>query len=156
MRILWAQNTIHLQAALFPKFQVLSHLRDALPSHSFQAIRSLEISCLHGIYHREQTLDKEWFGNWNGIWDNVKLMEGLLDLQVWLKLDQDVTTEQEARLFKPLMELKIRNFILEVTWPASEDSEALLLGAPFSLVRNNDPIPGKPEFGTEIVNGRPL
>jgi hypothetical protein len=83
-------------------------------------------------------------------------MEGLLDLQVWLKLDQDVTTEQEARLFKPLMELKIRNFILEVTWPASEDSEALLLGAPFSLVRNNDPIPGKPEFGTEIVNGRPL
>jgi hypothetical protein len=90
------------------------------------------------------------------MWDNVKLMEGLLDLQVWVKLEQSVTSEEETRLFKPLRELEIRNFQLEVTWPASEGSEALLLGAPFSLVRNNDPIPGKPEFGMEIVNGRPL
>lgn len=94
--------------------------------------------------------------NWNGIWNNIKLKEGLRDLQVWVKLDQDVTTENEARLFKPLMELDIRNSILEVTWPASECSGALLLGAPFSLVRNNDPFPGKPEFGTEILNGGQL
>lgn len=90
------------------------------------------------------------------MWDNVKLMQGLLDLQVWLKLDQDVTTEQEAQLFKPLMEIEIRDFNLEVTWPAGKGSEASLLGEPFTLVRNNDPIPGKPEFGTETANGGPL
>lgn len=78
-------------------------------------------------------------------------MEMLQDLQIWVKLDQDVTAHQEAQLFKPLMELEISTFKLEVTWPAREGSETLLLGAPFSLVRNNHPVFGKPEFGTELI-----
>jgi hypothetical protein len=90
------------------------------------------------------------------MWNVVKIMEGLLDLQVWVKLDQDVNIEVEARLLQPLMKLRVRNFNLEVTWPASEGSETLLLGAPFSLVRKNSPILGKPELGMEIVNGGPL
>jgi hypothetical protein len=156
VEVLWAQNTIHLQAGTFPRFQILSHLKATLLSHAFTGIRFLEISCLHGIYYREQALDEEWFSCWNGIWDIVKLMKRLLELQVWVKLDQDVTIHQEARILEPLMDLEIRNFKLEVTWPASESSEALLLGAPFSLVRNNDPVFGKPEFGTELWSGGPL
>lgn len=56
-----------------------------------------------------------------------------------------VTAEQEVRLFAPLMELHwLRGFKVEVTWPPTEGSEAMLRGAPFDLDRNNDPIPGKP------------
>lgn len=80
-------------------------------------------------------------------------MESLVDLQVWLKLEQEVTTEQEARLLKPLMGLRIRDFKFEVTWPASEGSEARLIEAPFEFVRNSDLVLGKPEFGTEINSG---
>lgn len=152
MKVLLAQNTFHLQAGTFPRFKILSHLRDALPPHCFAGIRSLEISFLHGIHYREQKLDREWFCAWDEIWHNVKLIKSLVDLQVWLNLEQEVIAEQEARLFEPLMGLKIRNFKFEVTWPANEGLGPLLLGAPFDLVRNNDPVPGKPEFGTEVVN----
>lgn len=152
MKVLLAQNTFHLQAGTFPRFKILSHLRDALPPDCFAGIRSLEISFLHGIHYREQKLDREWFCAWDEIWHNVKLIKSLVDLQVWLNLEQEVIAEQEARLFEPLMGLKIRNFKFEVTWPANEGLGPLLLGAPFDLVRNNDPVPGKPEFGTEVVN----
>ncbi|OOQ87362.1 hypothetical protein PEBR_17174 [Penicillium brasilianum] len=151
--ILWARNTVHLHAGTYPRFQILSHLKATLPSYAFNGIRSLEVSCLYGIHHGEQSLNKDWFDHWDGMWSVVKIMEGLLDLQVWVKLDRDVNIELEARLLQPLMKLRVRNFILEVTWPASEGSETLLMGAPFSLVRNNSPIPRKPELGMEIVNG---
>lgn len=154
--ILWADNTVHLQLGIYPRFRILSHLRATLPSYAFTGIRSLEISCLHGIQHKEQALNKEWLDHWDGMWNVVKIMEGLLDLRVWVKLDQDVTVEQEARLFKPLMNLRIRNFKLEVTWPATEGSEDLLLQAPFSLIRNNNPVQGKPELAMEIVSSGPL
>lgn len=56
-----------------------------------------------------------------------------------------MTAEQEAMLFAPLMGLDwLRDFKVEVTWPANEGSESFLRGAPFDLARNNDPIPGKP------------
>lgn len=91
-----------------------------------------------------------------GIWDVVKLMKGLLHIQAWVKVDQEsgntMTTDQEARLFAPLMNLDwVREFKVEATWPANEGSEALLLDAPFYFARNDDLIPEKPEFGEEQV-----
>lgn len=90
------------------------------------------------------------------MWDVVKLMKGLLHIQAWVKVDQEsgsaMTADQDARLFAPLMDLdRVEDFQVEVTWPANEGSEALLLDAPFCLARNDDPIPEKPEFGEDIV-----
>lgn len=129
-----------------------------MPPRSFHAIRSLEISFLHGsIWRAIQTLDEGWFDQWTGMWDVIKLMRGILHIQAWVKMDQEIgntmTIDQEAKLFAPLMGLIIRDFKVEVTWPANEGSEALLLQAPFRVARNNDPIPNKPEFGVEVVNG---
>jgi hypothetical protein len=51
------------------------------------------------------------------------------------------------------MELNfMRAFNVEVTWPANEASQALLLDAPFQLVRNDDAIPDKPELVVETVS----
>lgn len=91
------------------------------------------------------------------MWDMIKLTKGLLNIQAWVKMDQvsstTLTADQEARLFAPLKELNcMRAFNVEVTWPANEASEALLLDAPFHLVRNDEPIPDKPELVAETVD----
>lgn len=79
-----------------------------------------------------------------------------MNIQAWVKMDQEsgnvMTAEQEARLFAPLIELdRIRHFTVEVTWPANEASEALLLDAPFHLVRDDNTIPDKPQLAVETV-----
>ena len=90
------------------------------------------------------------------MWEVIKLMSGIRYIQAWVKMDQEIgnrmTIDQEAKLFAPLMGLIIRDFKVEVTWPANEGSEALLRQAPFCVARNNDPIPNKPEFVVEVVN----
>jgi hypothetical protein len=138
-------------------FRILSDFRSALPPRSFHAIRSLEISFLHACLDRRiQILDEEWFDQWTNLWNVVKCMKGLLHVQAWVKMDQEsgnmMTADQEARLFAPLMELGwIQDFRVEGTWPANEGSERLLLGAPFQITRNDDPIPDKPELVVETV-----
>jgi hypothetical protein len=113
---------------------------------------------LHASLDRRiQNLDEEWFDQWTGMWDVVKLAKGPLNIQAWVKMDQVsgnmLTADQEARLFAPLMELNfMRAFNVEVTWPANEASQALLLDAPFQLVRNDDAIPDKPELVVETVS----
>lgn len=91
------------------------------------------------------------------MWKVIKLMSRIVYIQAWVKMDQEIgnmmTIDQEAKLFAPLMGLIIRDFKVEVTWPANEGSEALLLQAPFRVARNSDPIPNKPEFAVEVVNG---
>jgi hypothetical protein len=139
-------------------FRILSDLKSALSPRSFNAIRSLEISFLHACLDRRiQTLDEEWFDQWIGMWDVIKLAKRLLNIQAWVKMDQVsgnmLTADQEKRLFTPLMDLNwIRAFRVEVTWPSTEASETLLLDAPFHLVRNDDPIPEKPELVVETVD----
>jgi hypothetical protein len=139
-------------------FRILSDLESVLSPRSFHVIRSLEISFLHASLDRRiQNLDEEWFDQWTGMWDVVKLAKGPLNIQAWVKMDQVsgnmLTADQEARLFAPLMELNfMRAFNVEVTWPANEASQALLLDAPFQLVRNDDAIPDKPELVVETVS----
>ncbi|KAJ5176375.1 uncharacterized protein N7482_002252 [Penicillium canariense] len=138
-------------------FRIISDIRSVLASRSFFAIRSLEISFLHAcLDQRIQILDDEWFDQWTALWNVIKGAKGLLNIQAWVKMDQEsgntMTAEQEARLFAPLVELdRLRQFKVEVTWPANEASEALLLDAPFHLVRDDNPIPDKPELVFETV-----
>ncbi|KAJ5364408.1 uncharacterized protein N7496_010121 [Penicillium cataractarum] len=138
-------------------FRILFDIKSALSSRTFRAIRSVEISFLHACLERRiQILDDEWFDQWTGLWNVIKRAKGLLNIQAWVKMDQAsgnvMTAEQEARLFTPLMELdRIRHFTVEVTWPANEASEALLLDAPFYLIRDDNPIADKPELAVETV-----
>lgn len=156
--ILWSHDTIHLQIMDSSDLRIVSDLKSVLLPRSFHSIRSLEISFLHACLDRRiQTLDEEWFDQWTSMWDVIKLADGVLNIQAWVKMDQVsgnmLTADQEARLFAPLMELKnMRAFNVEVTWSANEASEALLVDAPFQLLRNDDPIPDKPELVVEIVD----
>jgi hypothetical protein len=139
-------------------FRILSDLKSVLSPRSFNAIRSLEISFLHACLDRRiQKLDEEWFYQWTGMWDVIKLAKGLLNIQAWVKMDQNsgnmLTADQEKRLLAPLMDINwMRTFRVEVTWPANEASEVLLRDAPFHLERNDDPIPDKPELVVETVD----
>ncbi|RDW76443.1 uncharacterized protein DSM5745_06435 [Aspergillus mulundensis] len=180
--VLWSTNPIHIQPSNAAGLAVLSALQATIPARSFHSIRCLEISFLHGAVTRvPQILDEDWFCKWESMWDVIKTMKGLVRINAWLKMDQRdkergldglnprekllrqldqiangnrMTADQEARLFAPLMDLTwLREFTVEVTWAANEGSENFLSRAPFQLTRNNDPIPGKPGMGIEIING---
>ncbi|KAL2840304.1 hypothetical protein BJY01DRAFT_250084 [Aspergillus pseudoustus] len=94
-------------------------------------------------------LDQGWFGAWDGLWTDIRAMKGLVDVCVWIRMEQErerehgqdgtalgsrtgnvMSVAQEARLFEPLMRVtSLRNFNVEVTWPANEASVSLVGGA---------------------------
>ncbi|KAL3462152.1 hypothetical protein BJX64DRAFT_148839 [Aspergillus heterothallicus] len=90
-----------------------------------------------------QTLDDGWFAAWRGLWNDIGCMKGLVNVRVWIRMEQRdggnvMSAAQEARLFEPLMGIDwLREFGVEVTWPANEGSEVLLRGAPFEVVRSD-------------------
>ncbi|KAL4948940.1 hypothetical protein BDW69DRAFT_175506 [Aspergillus filifer] len=152
LEILWSQGPVHLQIESGPlHFLILSNFQSAIPPRQFSAIRQLEVSFLHpSIKIHVQVLDEEWFSGWSDFWKLVKSMGNLVRIQAWIQMYQEpggniMTGEQEERLYAPLRELDwLEDFQVEVTWPANDCSESLLIGAPFRLTRNNKPAFNKP------------
>ncbi|KAL4939482.1 hypothetical protein BDV06DRAFT_230969 [Aspergillus oleicola] len=152
VEILWSQSPVHIQIESGPlHFLILSDFQSVIPPRQFSAIRQLEISFLHpSIKRQTQVLDEEWFSGWSGFWELVKSMKKLVRIQAWIQMYQEpggniMTAEQEERLYAPLRELDwLEDFQVEVTWPANERSESLLIGAPFCVTRDNEPVLNKP------------
>ncbi|KAL4788936.1 hypothetical protein BDV19DRAFT_374880 [Aspergillus venezuelensis] len=144
LEILWSQCSVHLQIESGPlQFLLLSNFQSSIPPRQFSAIRQLEVSFLHpSIKRQAQVLDEEWFDGWSDFWKLVKCLKKLVRIQAWIQMYQEpggniMTEEQEKRLYAPLRELDwLRDFQVEVTWPANDYSKSLLVGAPFRLTRN--------------------
>ncbi|PGH05026.1 hypothetical protein AJ79_06913 [Helicocarpus griseus UAMH5409] len=161
---LYANNTINLQMIQSADFQLLSDLENTLPPGRFHAIRSLEISFLHSSQSRKvQKLNDEWFARWTKMCTVIASMEGLLDLQIWLRMDQgdkagnSMTAAQELRLFEPLMKINgLRSFRVEVSWPKDQGGENPLLdNVPFELTRSDALDPDRPVLAVGFINGSP-
>jgi hypothetical protein len=144
--LLAADNTINIQALFVEQLQVVSEVRTFLPDQMFYAIRTLEISfCLS--YHLPEThdlSDPSWFEHWTNMCMTVGDMQGLTSLHIWVNIDQGepagkvLTAEDESELLTPLLGqnwARLRHFQVEVSWPATSASDALLQNALFTLVR---------------------
>lgn len=159
-KVLWSARPIHMQILGGPLyFRVFPNMQASLAPRHFHAIRTLEISFGHSkLEHWAEVLDEEWFAGWNSVWDVVKDMKGLVQIQAWLKMEQAgdpggnfMTAEQERRLFAPLMEVHhLQDFNVEVTWPENEASKELLRNAPFQLTRKDEPKPNQPDEYTVL------
>ncbi|KAL4805614.1 hypothetical protein BDV18DRAFT_141388 [Aspergillus unguis] len=157
--ILWSDSPVYIPLIdSLLDFGTFSKIEAAVPQKNLQSIRSLEISFLHPAMDRfPQVLDEKWFEGWASVWSSVKKLKGLGRIQAWIAMDQEgeqegnvMTAEQEERLFRPLMDLDwIGDFKVEVTWPANEQSESLLLDAPFHLTRDDEEPPDKPHVMDE-------
>ncbi|RHZ51492.1 hypothetical protein CDV55_100964 [Aspergillus turcosus] len=144
--LLASDNTINIQAQIVEQLQVVSEVRTFLPEKMFHAIRILELSfCLSNIVPQTHDLsDPSWFKHWTDMCMTLRDMQGLSSLHIWVNIDQEaptgkvLTAENESQFFTPLLGQnwsQLRHFQVEVSWPATPKSDALLQNAIFTLVR---------------------
>lgn len=144
--VLTSHNVINIQTQFAEQFQAVARLRDLLPKPSFEAIRALEISfCCSDLEPQTHDLENgDFFECWTQMCAMVGDMRALSSLHIWLNIGQEepagnvLSAAQEEKILTPLLGagwLRLRYFQVEVSWPATTQSDNMLKEAPFTLVR---------------------
>lgn len=156
--IFYTENTFKLEEGSLPAYTLPADLQKAILPQRFSAIRSLDILVdIHDFlsfweYHRPRYINFEE-GKDPGPgkpWEAIGTMKGLRKLRVRFKynftqywddggppdIPPEIVANTEKDTLEPLMSLDwIPDFEVEVSWPADEESEKTLQGAPFRLTR---------------------
>ena len=148
--VLTSHNVVNIQTQFVEQLQAVAGLRNLLPKPSFEAIRFLEISfCCSNIERQTHDLENgSFFEYWTQMCATVEDMRVLSSLHIWMNIDQGeptgnvLSTAEEAKILTPLLGaewFRLKYFQVEVSWPATTQSDRLLQEAPFTLVRMQNP-----------------